>query len=87
MSPAAMNRFLREAVADAQLRAELRHCDALAAAALAVSRGHDVTVADLIRYKARATTWQLTDPELEVVATWQSREQSYWWQYLPIVDN
>ena len=42
--------------------------------------GFDVTVADLTRYKARATTWQLSDRELAVVAGWQPKHQTYWWQ-------
>lgn len=87
MSATGMNDFLRQAVADASLRGHLRQCDAIEAAELARSRGFDVTVGDLTRYKARATTWQLTDPELAVVAEWQSRAQSYWWQYLPGSDG
>ena len=86
MSTRALNDFLRKAATDAHLRAQLHRCDARAAAALARSLEFEVTVGDLTRYKARATSWQLTDVELAVVADWQAGEQSYWWQYIGAVE-
>lgn len=56
--------------------------DVRSASSLAVTTGFDVTVGDLLRYKARATTWQLSDEELEVVASWQPQDQPYWWQHI-----
>lgn len=82
MTAADLNTFLRRVAAEPQLRGLLRECDALAAAELARSLGFEVTVGDLIRYKARATTWQLTDAELAVVARWQAADQPYWWQHI-----
>lgn len=82
MSAEQMNAFLRHVGNDAQLQSELRGCDARAASNLAARLGYDVTVGDLIRYKSRSTTWELTDAELAVVAKWQPREQSFWWQYI-----
>lgn len=77
-----MNAFLRMAMDDPAIRRQLRTSDAGAAAALAQGCGFDVTVGDLIRYQARATTWQLSDAELAVVAQWQSAAQPFWWRYL-----
>jgi predicted ribosomally synthesized peptide with nif11-like leader len=80
MSAAQLNAFLRTAAADVLLQDQLRHSDAIGAAAIAAEAGFDVTVGDLTRYKARATTWQLSDDELAVVAAWQPDHQAYWWQ-------
>ena len=83
MSKEQLNAFLARAVSDPLLRKELRSSGAAGAARLAVREGFDVTVGDLIRYKARATTWRLTDEELAVVEEWQPRQQPYWWQFIP----
>ena len=80
MSAEQLNAFLRTVAADVSLQEQLRSSDAIAAAAVAVRAGFDVTVADLTLYKARATTWQLSDDELAVVAAWQPNHQTYWWQ-------
>jgi len=77
-----LNAFLARAAGDERIRERLRHADAGAAAALAVDAGFEVTVGDLTRYKARATTWELSDDELAVVAEWQPHEQPYWWQHI-----
>ena len=82
MSAEQLNAFLRTAAADVSLQKQLRSSDAVAAAALAAQAGFDVTVGDLTRYKARATTWQLSDDELAVVAAWQPKHQAYWWQHI-----
>ena len=82
MSNEQLNAFLARVVSDPLLRKGLSSSDAAGAARLAVREGFDVTVGDLIRYKARATTWQLTDAELAVVAEWQPRRQPYWWQFI-----
>ena len=63
-------------------RSELRESSATVAAQLAQDVGFEVTVGDLTRYKSRATTWQLSDRELAVVATWQAGDQPYWWQHV-----
>ncbi|TXH45278.1 MAG: Nif11-like leader peptide family natural product precursor [Actinobacteria bacterium] len=80
MSAEGLNAFLQLAAADPQLRSALRACQPEEAAALAEARGFPVTVGDLVRYKSRATTWQLRDDELAEVVRWQSRDQAYWWQ-------
>jgi len=77
-----LNAFLLRVSGDRALQQRLRVSDAAAAAALAGEQGFDVKVGDLIRYKARASTWQLSDAELEVVAQWQPHDQPYWWQYI-----
>jgi predicted ribosomally synthesized peptide with nif11-like leader len=82
MSAEQMNAFLRHVASDTGLQAQLRHCDANEAAELAAASGFEVTVGDLTRYKARATSWQLRDDELEVVARWQAGDQPFWWQYI-----
>ncbi len=82
MSYAQLNAFLKEAARDVTLQVRLKTSDAVMAASLAVQAGFDVTVGDLIRYKARATSWQLSDDELAVVAAWQPAQQPYWWQYI-----
>ncbi len=82
MSKEQLNVFLAQAVSDPVLRKGLSSSDAAAAARLAGRAGFDVTVGDLVRYKARATTWQLTDAELAVVEEWQPRRQPYWWQFI-----
>ncbi len=82
MSSEQLNGFLRLVASDRSLQLQLKRSDAIAAAALAARAGFDVSVGDLIRYKARATTWQLTDDELAVVAEWQPREQPHWWQHI-----
>jgi predicted ribosomally synthesized peptide with nif11-like leader len=83
MSKEELNAFLARAATDPVLRKSLRSSDAASAAALARSEGFEVTVGDLIRYKARATSWQLTDAELARVEEWQPRRQPYWWQFIP----
>ncbi|MEI6452881.1 MAG: Nif11-like leader peptide family RiPP precursor [Actinomycetes bacterium] len=80
MSAEQLNAFLRTVAASVSLQEQLRSSDAIAAAAIAAQAGFDVTVGDLTRYKARATTWQLSDDELAVVAAWQPQRQTYWWQ-------
>ena len=80
MSAEQLNAFLRTVAASVSLQEQLRSSDAIAAAAIAAQAGFDVTVGDLTRYKARATTWQLSDDELAVVAAWQPKRQTYWWQ-------
>ena len=75
-----MNAFLERVREDDALREELRSCDAAGAAALAARTGFDVTVGDLVRYQARATSWQLSDAELEVVDEWQPKGRAHWWQ-------
>jgi len=82
MSSEQLNGFLKRVASDASLQRQLKRADAIAAAALAVRAGFDVSVGDLIRYKARATSWQLSDEELAVVAEWQPRGQPYWWQHI-----
>jgi predicted ribosomally synthesized peptide with nif11-like leader len=82
MSAAQMNAFLRQVRGDPSLQRQLRDGDAKDAAALAAREGFDVTIGDLTRYKARATTWQLRDDELAVVSQWQSPGQPYWWQHI-----
>lgn len=82
MSAEQLNAFLHHVAQDPGLQHRLRTSDAITASALAGSEGFAVTVGDLIRYKARATTWRLSDAELEVVARWQPPEQPYWWQYI-----
>jgi predicted ribosomally synthesized peptide with nif11-like leader len=82
MSYDQLNAFLTCAAGDTHIRDGLRHADAQEAARLAASAGFDVTVGDLTRYKARATTWELSDEELAVVAEWQARDQPYWWQHI-----
>ena len=82
MSAEQMNAFLRHVASDTALQAQLRHCDANEAAELAAASGFEVTVGDLTRYKARATSWQLRDDELETVARWQAGDQPFWWQYI-----
>jgi predicted ribosomally synthesized peptide with nif11-like leader len=83
MSNEQLNAFLARAVSEPLLRKRLCSADATGAVRLAVREGFDVTVGDLIRYKARATTWRLTDEELAVVEEWQPRQQPYWWQFIP----
>lgn len=82
MSAEALNAFLRQVGGDVNLQATLRTSDAQSASDLAGRLGYDVTVGDLIRYKSRSTTWELTDAELAVVADWQPREQPFWWQHI-----
>ena len=82
MSREQLNAFLARAASDSTLRKRLCSSDAAGAARLAVREGFNVTVGDLIRYKARATTWQLTDAELAVVEEWQPSRQPYWWQFI-----
>lgn len=82
MSREQMNAFFKKVAGDASLQVRLKSCDAAAAAAMAAQAGFDVTVGDLIRYKARATSWQLSDDELAVVAAWQPEGQPYWWQWI-----
>lgn len=82
MSYEQLNAFLALVKDDPRLQARLREADAREAAAVAVEAGFAVTVGDLTRYKARATTWQLSDDELAVVAEWQPKDQSYWWQHV-----
>lgn len=82
MSAAAFNMFLRQVATDPALQHRLRVAGAREAAALAVSLGFDVVVADLTRYQARATSWKLSDEELAVVADWQAVDQPFWWQYM-----
>lgn len=80
MTAEQLNAFLRQVAGSPPLQTRLSACDAAAAAELARDLGFDVTVGDLIRYKARATSWQLRDDELAVVAQWQPRDQPFWWQ-------
>jgi predicted ribosomally synthesized peptide with nif11-like leader len=82
MSAEQMNGFLRLVARDKTLQRQLRTSDAAGAAELAVASGFRVTVADLTRYKARSTSWKLSDRELEVVAAWQVADQPFWWQYI-----
>lgn len=82
MTADGLNDFLRCVAGDVGLQRRLRVSDARAAAGLALGAGFDVTVGDLIRYKARSTTWRLSDEELAVVAQWQPAEQPFWWQYV-----
>lgn len=82
MTASQLNDFLRRVAGDPAMQQRLRRCDARAAAQLAGSLGFEVTVGDLIRYKSRATTWQLTDAELAVVAEWQAADQPFWWQHI-----
>jgi predicted ribosomally synthesized peptide with nif11-like leader len=77
-----LNAFLALVSGDRGLQARLREADAREAAAVAVEAGFAVTVGDLTRYKARATSWRLGDEELAVVAEWQPGDQSYWWQHV-----
>jgi len=77
-----LNAFLARAAGDERIRERLRHADAREAAVVAANAGFEVTVGDLTRYKARATTWELSDDELAVVTQWQPREQPYWWQHI-----
>jgi predicted ribosomally synthesized peptide with nif11-like leader len=80
MSAEQLNAFLAAVASSAELQGRLKTSDAVGAAALAAQAGYEVTVGDLIRYKARSTSWQLSDAELAVVAAWQPRDQAYWWQ-------
>lgn len=80
MSAEQLNAFLRRVGELRSLRRQMSACDPFQAAALAHELGFEVTVGDLVRYKARATTWQLSDAELEVVVSWQPSHQRYWWQ-------
>ena len=80
MSADQMNAFLLQVSGDPALQRTLRASDPFAASALAATLGFDVTVGDLTQHKARATSWQLTDAELEVVARWQPHDQPHWWQ-------
>lgn len=82
MTAAQTNDFLREVAADPRLQRQLRGCDPTGAAALAAELGFDVTVGDLTRYRTRATSWKLSDEELDVVARWQAPTHAYWWQYI-----
>ncbi len=82
MSAEQLNAFLGAASSDPALQDRLRHADPPAAASLAAACGFDVTVGDLVRYKARATTWELSDEELAVVVEWQQADQPYWWQLI-----
>ena len=82
MSYEQLNAFLAHVKGDRTLQDRLRKADAHGAAALAAGAGFEVTVGDLTRSKARATTWQLSDVELAVVAEWQQRDQPYWWQHI-----
>lgn len=82
MTAPQLNAFLRLVASDPPLQQQLRACDAGDAARLAREHGFDVCVGDLTRYKARATSWQLSDAELEVVAEWQPPHQPYWWQLI-----
>lgn len=81
MTAPQVNAFLRRVGADSALRQRLRSSDPVAAAELARGLGFDVTVGDLVRHKARSTTWQLSDAELEVVIAWEPNGQPYWWQF------
>ncbi len=81
MTAPQVNAFLRRVGPDAVLGQRLRSSDPVAAAELARGLGFDVTVGDLVRYKARSTTWQLSDSELEVVVAWEPNGQPYWWQF------
>lgn len=80
MTAAQVNAFLRRVGTDTALRQRLGSSDPTAAAELARQLGFEVTVGDLVRYKARSTTWQLSDEELEVVVAWEPKGQPYWWQ-------
>lgn len=82
MTAGALNDFLRHVAGDLALQRRLRRSDAAAAAALAQAAGFAVTIGDLVRCKARATSWQLSDAELAVVAAWQAHDQPYWWQHI-----
>ena len=82
MSAQQWNAFLRQVAGDPALQRSLSQSGAVAAAALAVDAGFDVAVADLIRYQARSTTWELSDAELAVVAAWQAPDQPFWWQHI-----
>ncbi len=82
MSAEQLNAFLIFVGENAALQRTLRASSAIAAADLARAEGFDVTVADLTRYKARSTTWQLSERELEVVAHWQPADQPFWWQHI-----
>lgn len=82
MSAGGLNAFLRHVAGDVALQDQLRVSTVAQAAALATSAGFDVTVGDLMRYKARATSWKLRDDELAVVAVWQPSDQPFWWQHI-----
>jgi predicted ribosomally synthesized peptide with nif11-like leader len=82
MSRERLDAFLARVAGDPSLQESLREADAREAAALAVEEGFDVTVGDLTRYKARATTWKLSDRELAEVAEWQAHDQPFWWQHI-----
>jgi predicted ribosomally synthesized peptide with nif11-like leader len=82
MSGPELNRFLGRVAANSDLQTRLRVADPRQACALAREQGFDVTVADLIRYKSRSTSWTLRDEELEAVAAWQSADQPFWWQHI-----
>ena len=74
---------IREVLAslgDSRFRAILRRENGGQMATM--QEGFDVTTGDLVRYKARATTWRLSDDELAVVAAWQPAHQPYWWQWI-----
>jgi predicted ribosomally synthesized peptide with nif11-like leader len=81
MTASQVNAFLRRISAESSSRQRLRSSDPVAAAEFARELGFDVTVGDLVRYKARSTTWQLSDTELEVVVAWEPNGQPYWWQF------
>lgn len=82
VSATELNAFLRMVTTEPDLQARLRTSDARSACDLATAAGFEVTVGDLIRYKARATSWSLRDDELEVVAQWQDPNQPFWWQHI-----
>lgn len=77
-----LNAFLAHVANHPTLQGALRRSGPAAAANLANAEGFAVTIGDLVRYKSRATTWQLSDAELAVVAQWQHHEQPYWWQHI-----
>ncbi len=82
MSYEQLNLFLKLVSTDKELQTMLREAGPAEAVTLAARGGFDITVGDLTRYKARATTWQLSDDELAVVAEWQPDDQPYWWQHI-----
>jgi len=77
-----LNAFLRHTGTEPELQRKLRDSGASDAARLARQAGFEVTVGDLTRYKSRATSWQLSDEELDVVAQWQPSDQPFWWQHI-----
>ncbi len=82
MSLQQLNAFLAKVSSDVALQNLLSQRDAFGAVALAAELGFELTVGDLIRCKSRATSWQLSDEELAVVAQWQPQDQPYWWQLI-----